>query len=63
MMVPGFCSYFESANALGIKINGVPMTPPANSSGPQSAADWKLDLDVLRKHLTPSTKMLILNTP
>lgn len=63
MMVPGFCAYFESAAALGINITGVPMTPPSSSSGPQSAGDWKLDAEVLRKHLTPTTKMLILNTP
>jgi len=62
MMVPGFCAYFESAASLGINITGVPMTPPSNT-GVQSAADWKLDPDVLRKHLKPTTKMLVLNTP
>ena len=62
-MVPGFCAYFESCAALGIKINGVPMTPHTQTEGPISAGDWKLDPDVLRKHLTNDTKMLILNTP
>jgi aspartate/methionine/tyrosine aminotransferase len=63
MMVPGFCAYFESCAALGINITGVPMTPHTQTEGPISSGDWKLDPDVLRKHLTNDTKMLILNTP
>lgn len=39
------------------------MTPPSNTEGAQSAGDWKLCPDSLRKHLKPETKMLILNTP
>ena len=63
MMVPGFCSYFESCAALGININGVPMTPHKATDGPISAGDWKLDPEILRKHLSHKTKMLIINTP
>ena len=39
------------------------MTPHKATDGPISAGDWKLDPEILRKHLSHKTKMLIINTP
>lgn len=52
-----------------IKFNGgkpvfVPIRPPAAAStSTVPASDWKVDLDELRKAITPKTKMIWVNTP
>jgi kynurenine aminotransferase len=43
----------------------VPLSPPKpNADGtPNSSAEWKLDIEVLKKAITPRTKVIIFNTP
>ena len=64
VMTPCFDAYFKTASVLGLRVKGVPLTQTSNlSSRHPTAGDYTLDLDELRRALSPHTKLLLLNTP
>jgi len=63
MMEPFFDHYLCSTTFNGGVPVYVPFRPPTHSTGVHKSSEWKLDIDDLRKAITPRTKMIILNTP
>ncbi|KAH9943328.1 PLP-dependent transferase [Epithele typhae] len=62
MFEPFFDQYLPSVTFNGGVPVYVPLHPPIGA-GKQSAHEWTIDFDELRRALTPRTKMIILNTP
>ncbi|KAG5648691.1 hypothetical protein DXG03_000037 [Asterophora parasitica] len=62
MFEPFFDQYLPSVTFNGGKPVYVPLHPP-KTEGKDSSDDWSLDLDELRRAITPRTKMIIVNTP
>lgn len=66
MIEPYFDIYEGAVIMAGGIMKFVPLLPKSKNnepSTPQSAADWVLDEEELKKQLSPKTKLLILNTP
>ncbi|KAG6911721.1 hypothetical protein DXG01_007971 [Tephrocybe rancida] len=63
MFEPFFDQYLPSVTFNGGKPVYVPLHPPTNAEGKATSNDWTIDFDELRRAVTPSTKMIIVNTP
>ncbi|CAE7131356.1 unnamed protein product, partial [Rhizoctonia solani] len=63
MFEPFFDQYLPSVtfNA-GVPVY-VPLHPPKDDATKPTSADWTIDIDELRRAITPKTKMIIINTP
>ncbi|KAM0787952.1 hypothetical protein ACM66B_006156 [Microbotryomycetes sp. NB124-2] len=61
---PFFDQYVAQVTFNGGKPVYVPIRPPKDASTSNvSASEWKIDLDELRRAITPKTKMIWINTP
>jgi len=63
MFEPFFDQYLPSVTFNGGKPVYVPLHPPKDSIKKPSSDDWIIDIDQVRRAITPRTKMIILNTP
>ncbi|KAF8623427.1 hypothetical protein AX15_006369 [Amanita polypyramis BW_CC] len=63
MFEPFFDQYLPSVTFNGGKPVYVPLHPPSDNIKKPSSGDWTIDIDELRRAVTPRTKMIILNTP
>ncbi|KDR83595.1 hypothetical protein GALMADRAFT_235859 [Galerina marginata CBS 339.88] len=63
MFEPFFDQYLPSVTFNGGKPVYVPLHPPKDSVEKATSDDWTLDIDQLRRAITPRTKMIIVNTP
>ncbi|RDB22855.1 putative aminotransferase C6B12.04c [Hypsizygus marmoreus] len=63
MFEPFFDQYLPSVTFNGGKPVYVPLHPPAHSKEKSTSNDWTIDIDELRRAITPRTKMIIINTP
>jgi kynurenine aminotransferase len=56
--------YVPNIRLVGGKPVFVAMRPPPNAAkGTAPSSEWTVDLDDLRKAITPKTKVIIVNTP
>ncbi|KAG6840438.1 hypothetical protein C0991_006703 [Blastosporella zonata] len=62
MFEPFFDQYLPSVTFNGGKPVYVPLHPPT-TEGKNTSNDWTLDLEELRRAITPRTKIIIVNTP
>jgi aspartate/methionine/tyrosine aminotransferase len=60
-MEPFFDIYKGAAELSGATMTHIPLRPA--TARPRSASELVLDLDELRRTLTPRTRLLLLNTP
>ncbi|KAI0838472.1 pyridoxal phosphate-dependent transferase [Hypoxylon sp. FL0890] len=61
---PVFDQYISNIEMPGAKVVYVSLLPPPNGTTHNtSAADWRLDLDALKRAITPKTKMIVANSP
>ena len=61
---PFFDQYISNIEMPGGKVVYVPMHPPSDSATTTSSASgWKINIDELKKAITPRTRMLVLNSP
>lgn len=64
VMEPFFDQYIPNITMSGGVPVYVPFRPHGDEKGTNlSSADWKIDLDELKKAITPRTKILMINTP
>ncbi|KAF9569348.1 PLP-dependent transferase [Agrocybe pediades] len=63
MFEPFFDQYLPSVTFNGGKPVYVPLHPPSASIKKPTSNDWTIDIDELRRAVTPRTKMIIVNTP
>jgi len=63
MFEPFFDQYLPSITFNGGKPVYVPLHPPKASIKNQKSNDWTVDIQELRRAITPRTKMIIINTP
>ncbi|KAF8812580.1 PLP-dependent transferase [Phlegmacium glaucopus] len=63
MFEPFFDQYLPSVTFNGGKPVYVPLHPPKDSIKNQKSNDWTIDIQELRRAITPRTKMIIINTP
>ncbi|KAH9482394.1 putative aminotransferase C6B12.04c [Psilocybe cubensis] len=63
MFEPFFDQYLPSVTFNGGKPVYVPLHPPKDSLIKPTSNDWTIDVDELRRAITPRTKMIIVNTP
>ncbi|EKM80170.1 hypothetical protein AGABI1DRAFT_38406 [Agaricus bisporus var. burnettii JB137-S8] len=60
---PFFDQYLPSVTFNGGKPVYVPLHPPASHIKKPTSDDWTIDMDELRRAVTPRTKIIIVNTP
>ncbi|KZF19815.1 PLP-dependent transferase [Xylona heveae TC161] len=61
---PFFDQYISNIEMAGGVIKYVPMHPPVKGAiETSSASEWRIDIEELKKAITPKTKMIVLNTP
>jgi len=63
MFEPFFDQYLPSVTFNGGKPVYVPLHPPKDSVEKPTSNDWTIDVEELRRAITPKTKMIIVNTP
>ncbi|KAF9534179.1 pyridoxal phosphate-dependent transferase [Crepidotus variabilis] len=63
MFEPFFDQYLPSVTFNSGKPVYVPLHPPADSIKKPTSDDWTINIDELRRAVTPRTKMIIVNTP
>ncbi|PPQ83270.1 hypothetical protein CVT25_004009 [Psilocybe cyanescens] len=63
MFEPFFDQYLPSVTFNGGKPVYVPLHPPKDSLTKPTSDDWTIDIDELRRAITPRAKMIIVNTP
>ncbi|KAF8981514.1 1-aminocyclopropane-1-carboxylate synthase 1 [Cyathus striatus] len=63
MFEPFFDQYLPSVTFNGGKPVYVPLHPPTDVTDKPTSNDWTIDIDELRRAITPRTKMIIVNTP
>ncbi|PPQ65241.1 hypothetical protein CVT26_000218 [Gymnopilus dilepis] len=63
MFEPFFDQYLPSVTFNGGKPVYVPLHPPKDDVHKPTSNDWTVDVDELRRAITPRTKMIIVNTP
>ncbi|KAF8914048.1 pyridoxal phosphate-dependent transferase [Gymnopilus junonius] len=63
MFEPFFDQYLPSVTFNGGKPVYVPLHPPKDSLENPTSNDWTIDIDELRRAVTPRTKLIIVNTP
>jgi kynurenine aminotransferase len=63
MFEPFFDQYLPSVTFNGGKPIYVPLHPPEDSVEKSTSNDWTIDIDELRRAITPRAKMIIVNTP
>jgi kynurenine aminotransferase len=56
--------YISNIEMAGAKVVSVALQPPKSGmTKTHSAGDWSLDIEALKRAVTPRTRMLVLNTP
>ncbi|KIM46040.1 hypothetical protein M413DRAFT_441102 [Hebeloma cylindrosporum] len=63
MFEPFFDQYLPSVTFNGGKPVYVPLHPPKDSVKKPTSDDWTIDVEELRRAISPRTKMIIVNTP
>lgn len=63
MFEPFFDQYLPSITFNGGKPVYVPLHPPKESIKKPTSDDWTIDIEEVRRAITPRTKMIIVNTP
>ncbi|KAF8897418.1 pyridoxal phosphate-dependent transferase [Infundibulicybe gibba] len=63
MFEPFFDQYLPSVTFNGGKPVYVPLHPPSGNIAKPTSNDWTIDIDELRRAITPRAKMIIVNTP
>lgn len=61
ILTPCFDAVLKAAATVDVKAKAVSVRPPA--TGSSRSSEWKLDMTELEQAVTPSTRILMLNTP
>ncbi|TFB01702.1 hypothetical protein CCMA1212_006411 [Trichoderma ghanense] len=64
LLEPFFDQYISNIEMAGAKVVSVALQPPKSGmTKTHSAGEWSLDIEALKRAVTPRTRMLVLNTP